>query len=400
MHKLIQILALLSLCYYQSIGWAQQSPTDCTVPSEYIHQLVAEHLAVQCQGNTLTLSGQNNNVSIPIPFTLFEEKFVFFGLAQFYNGSKAVQLDPQGQVTYLEQHTIKNRLQNNEWMGWKGRFNIFMISAPNADITMTANKLQLQWPENNAVSFNIYLGPAEQQFAVLQYSYLWSWLAMICLGIEALLLILHTVLGINWALVIIFFAILLKALFLPLHLWVGKLQTRVNHYQAILDPKLKAIKLKHDGEEAHRLIMAEYKELGITPFYTLKPLIGVMIQVPILIAIFNVLGGMPEFTQASFLWIESLAYPDSVIYFTHSIPFLGNELNLLPFLMTGITILSTLLFKPSEVSPSVLKWQRYRLYAMASAFFILFYPFPAIMVLFWSMMNLLQLIQQQVVKNK
>jgi membrane protein insertase Oxa1/YidC/SpoIIIJ len=78
---------------------------------------------------------------------------------------------------------------------------------------------------------------------------------------------------------------------------------------------------------------------------------------------------------------------------------LGSTVSLLPFAMTAITIFSTLIFKNRHALPAELRAQKRNLYLMATGFLILFYPFPAGMVLFWTLANVLQTAQQQLVKN-
>ena len=169
-----------------------------------------------------------------------------------------------------------------------------------------------------------------------------------------------------------------------------------------MDKKFKILlwewKANYDGEEAHNHLMGAYKELGVSPFYTLKPMLGSFIQIPILIATFNALGEMPQFVGQSFLWIKDLAHPDAIMQFSFTIPMFGNSLNLLPFLMTIITIYSTIIFQNKHAPELEVKRQKRNLYFMAFAFFVLFYPFPAVMVMYWTLSNILYIIQQRYVK--
>src|SRR5690606_13766531 len=202
----------------------------------------------------------------------------------------------------------------------------------------------------------------------------------------------------NWGWAIVFFAVLLKILLLPVSWLTVRLQRQASEYQSILAPQMKEIKAKYDGEEAHNQIMAAYKALGITPFYTLKPMTGALIQIPILVAIFNTLGEMYQLNGASFLWIENLAYPDAVTSLPFLVPFFGDTLNLLPIVMTVVTIISTIVFQNRHALPALVRRQKRNLYFMAFVFLILFYPFPAAMVLYWALANVLQAVQQQILK--
>jgi membrane protein insertase Oxa1/YidC/SpoIIIJ len=78
--------------------------------------------------------------------------------------------------------------------------------------------------------------------------------------------------------------------------------------------------------------------------------------------------------------------------------YFGGYVNLLPLLMTAITVVTAALFQDPILSEAQLKKQKMNLYLMAAAFFLLFYPFPAGMVLYWTMNNLLALIKELVRK--
>jgi YidC/Oxa1 family membrane protein insertase len=177
-----------------------------------------------------------------------------------------------------------------------------------------------------------------------------------------------------------------------------RFQQKVSQVQAKLAPQLVDIKAKYDGEEAHNRIMEAHKKLGVSPFYTLKPMLSIFIQVPIWIAVFNALGEMPQLIGQSFLWIKDLAYPDTIGYLPASIPMFGDTISLLPFVMTAVTLLSTFIFQNRHASESEIKRQKRNLYLMAGAFLVLFYPFTAAMVFYWTLANFLQIVQQKIIK--
>jgi len=370
--SLMMMFILLTVHVSVRAADVENTESTCELTAVQVQQLALAFFSsslqpkITCRHHVVkaTFTAQKNPVSliVQVPFHLVEDDHAFYGLAKYYNSSRPVKL--------------------TQWRGWSGRYNnLFMVRAPDTTLSITDKTLQFKWDAHKPIVLDIYLGPAEGAFAPLKYAYLWSWLAALCRGIEMLLVMLGSLLGNAWGLAIIVLAVLFKCLFLPLQQWVAKLQRNMDRCQAILKPKLKQIKNQYNGEEAHHRIMAEYKQLGITPFYSLKPLIGSLIQLPIQIAIFNVLGEMPQLSGVSLWWINDLAYPDTLAHLPLTVPFLGNELNLLPLLMTFLAIVSTVFMQNSQ--------GKYRLYLMAVAFLVLFYPFPAAMVLFWTTMNLL-----------
>ncbi len=177
---------------------------------------------------------------------------------------------------------------------------------------------------------------------------------------------------------------------------VVKYQDQVNAHLGILEPKFAAIKQEFDGQQAHERMMAEYKALGITPFHTLKPMLGVFIQLPLLIAIFNVLGELEAVSGVGFLWIRDLSSPDSVAMLPFVLPLLGSGINLLPMLMTLFSIAAGWTQHFGNMTPELVARQRRNLSLMAVGFLLLFYPFPASMVLYWTTSNALQLVEQTV----
>jgi YidC/Oxa1 family membrane protein insertase len=196
----------------------------------------------------------------------------------------------------------------------------------------------------------------------------------------------------------VLFTVLLKIALVPLGILTVGMQGQVSQHQARLAPMLAEIKGKYDGEEAHKRIMAAHKKLGISTFFALKPMLATFIQVPVWIAVFNALGEMPQLSGEGFLWIESLAYPDSIATLPMVLPVFGNSVSLLPILMTVVTIVSARLFQDRHAPEDELKRQKRNLYFMALAFLVLFYPFPAAMVLYWTLSNALQIVQQRVIR--
>jgi YidC/Oxa1 family membrane protein insertase len=328
-----------------------------------------------------------------------------FGLASYYNMHWVLRLTGKASVIEADDIGFSTLLENDEWVGAVGRFNVLLLSAAGATpYHLPDGSLLLCYRENPSGPIKVYFGDKSNaealmpSFKALRFSHLWRGLAYLSWIVTDALEAIGRVLGGAWGWAILIFGVILKILLLPINIVAGRLQRQVALHQASLEPKISLIKEHYDGEEAHNLIIASYKELGITPFFTLKPMVGALIQVPILIAIFNTLAEMPELHGASFFWIDDLAAPDVIGGLPFTIPFLGDTVNLLPLLMTFMTIVSTWIFKNSYLTPSGLKNQKRNLYLMGGAFLVLFYPFPAAMVLFWTVANLLQFIQQETVR--
>ncbi len=224
------------------------------------------------------------------------------------------------------------------------------------------------------------------------FAALWDWLRTLCFGMSWLLTVLQALVG-DAGVAIILLSVCVKILMSPLTLIADRWQDSVNRTMALLQPQIAAIKREFKGEDAHKRILSVYKEHDVHPMYPMKSLVGFMIQIPVFIAAFEMLGENFALNGASFLWAADLAKPDHWIALPWTLPFFGGFLNLFPCLMTGITVLTSWLQIDPSLTPTLVRKQRGRLFLMAGAFFLLFYTFPAGMVLYWTTNNVLHLLK-------
>ena len=68
-------------------------------------------------------------------------------------------------------------------------------------------------------------------------------------------------------------------------------------------------------------------------------------------------------------------------------------MNLLPFLMSGVSLATLLRFRSPVLTPALVRRQRRNLMGITVLFFLLFYTFPASMVLYWTSTNAVQLVR-------
>jgi len=258
-------------------------------------------------------------------------------------------------------------------------------------------------PERLSWRYVFYSGPVESralsrvdpELERLLFSGLWSWLRSLSFGLLSLLRWLTAVTG-HHGTAIVALAVSVKLLLLPLAAVAERLQEKVNATQARLEPGIDAIKVAHRGEERARRTLALYREEGVHPLYTLKSLLGVLIQLPVFIAVFDMLAEDFDLYRAPFLWIQDLSRPDALLRLPLCVPFFGCDLNLLPFLMSGVSLAALLTFRSAVLTPSLVRSQRRNLAGMTLLFFLLFYTFPAGMVLYWTSTNAFQLAAQEV----
>ena len=348
-------------------------------------------------------NGSNDKFS-PVPgFDTVGDPYTFYGLASYYNNVDYYLVE-NARAEKLQSGQIAS-LSAGQWLVGVGRLKALAIrgeglsimqgeSEPDLDLSTLTSNTQL-FVKSVAKPELPQLSP---ELGQLRYVHLWSMFSILAKTAEAALIFIQSHLVNSWGLTIIAFAVIIKLLLIPVTIMTVNAQRKVSRVQAQLAPQLADIKANYDGEEAHNRLMAAHKSLGVSPFYTLKPMLATLIQVPVLIAVFNALGEMPQFAGQSFLWISDLAYPDSIGTLPGAIWLLGPSVSLLPVLMTAVTVLATLLHQDRLATAQEVKRQKRNLYLLASAFFILFYPFPAAMVLYWTAVNVLQIFQQKLIK--
>ena len=147
---------------------------------------------------------------------------------------------------------------------------------------------------------------ADPSLEAMLFSGLWSWLRALSLALLSLFRGLTAIVG-HPGVAIIALAICVKILLLPLTVVADRLQEQVNATQARLRPGIDAINAAHRGEERARRTLALYRDAGVHPLYTLKSLLGFLIQIPAFVAVFDMLAEDFDLYRVSFLWIRSVA---------------------------------------------------------------------------------------------
>ena len=298
-------------------------------------------------------------------------------------------------------------LTAGDWAGVRSRFWALLVRpggpgslepGPGGHLALLAGEAseKLTW------RYAFYSGPveshalagADSRLRGLLFSGLWSWLRALSFGLLSLLRGLTLVTG-HPGLAIIALAIAVKLLLLPLAVVAERLQERVNATQARLQPGIEAIKAVHRGEERARRMLALYREAGVHPLYPLQSLLGVLIQLPVFIGVFDMLAEDFDLYRAPFLWVRDLSRPDALWALPFCVPFFGCTLNALPFMMSGVSLAALLRFRSAVLTPSLARRQRRNLMGMTALFFLLFYTFPAGMVLYWTSTNAVQLASQE-----
>ena len=180
----------------------------------------------------------------------------------------------------------------------------------------------------------------------------------------------HALVG-NWGWAIIFLTLLIKLVFYKLSETSYKSMAHMRKVQ----PKLKELKERYgdDKQKLNESMMRMYKEEKINPLGGCLP---ILVQIPVFIALYWMLLESVEMRQAPFmLWIQDLSSPD---------PFF-----VLPILM-GVTMLIQHRLNPTPLDP--IQARVMMILPIAFTFFFIF--FPAGLVLYWVVNNVLSITQQ------
>ena len=220
----------------------------------------------------------------------------------------------------------------------------------------------------------------------------WQWLSSISWVIYTIMVFLYGLIP-NYGLVVILFAVLIKAITYPL---MAK-QLRSTKKMQKIQPELNKIKLKykHDPALQQKKMSALFQESGVNPLAGCLPM---LVQFPVLIAVFMVFRNTIEFRgEPFFLWITDLASPDT-LFVVGSIP-----INVLPFLM------SLSMFYTMQASTAAMSsggdsaqeaTQKMMKYMFPGMMFFLFYGFPSGLNLYYLCFNLIQIVQQKMINKE
>jgi len=335
----------------------------------------------------------------------------FPGLGGIYSNARAVIVGAGGQETIADagdEPVVDRELPATNWAGVRGRFWTLLLRADRAllvDAVEPADDApELNWraaaPADGMLTLTLYGGPvakgdlaeAAPELPNMLYAVLWTPLRWLSFGLQWILDRWQDLVGVAW-LAILLLSLTVKLLMAPLIRVAERWQADVNRIKSRLEPELAAIRREFRGEEAHNRTLAVYRQHGVSHFYTFRSLAGFMIQIPVFIAAFDMLGENFRLGGEGFLWIGDLSAPDRLMALPAVLPFFGGHLNLLPIVMTLFTLLAARLQEDASLAPALRQGQRLRLYAMAGVFLVLLYTFPAGMVLYWTANNLWHLLR-------
>ncbi len=182
----------------------------------------------------------------------------------------------------------------------------------------------------------------------------------------------------SYGVIILIMTILIKLILWPLAHKSYKSQARMR----FLAPDVKALNDKYpDKEQAmtkQQKLMELYRNAGASPMSGCLPL---LLQMPILVAMFTFFPSCIELRGESFLWVKDLSAPDAIVSWDAQIPFItnyfGNHISLFCLLMTVTNVVYTRINMQSQAGGQSMPGMKMMAYLMPLMFLVFFNNYAA-----------------------
>jgi YidC/Oxa1 family membrane protein insertase len=203
-----------------------------------------------------------------------------------------------------------------------------------------------------------------------------GWFGAISRVAIAILNAIHAVLP-NYGVAILILTVLVR---LVLHPLTRKQQVGMIKMQK-LQPQIAELQRKYadDKQAQTREQMALFQKYGVHPLSGCGPM---LLQFPVLVALYRALGAAIELRHAPFLWINDLSVPDTIYHFPFNLPFLQDQLNILPIVMAAVMFwqqqgMPSPTSEQAQQQQKMMKW-------MPVIFVFFFYHMSSGLVLYWT----------------
>lgn len=162
-----------------------------------------------------------------------------------------------------------------------------------------------------------------------------------------------------------------------------------------VQPKMAELreKYKNDPQKLNTEVVQLYRTHNINPLAGCLPM---LLQMPVFISLYQVLWRTHNFEGAQFLWIKDLSLPDKLFVFNGNLPFIGNEINILPVFMTIVMFFQQKMSSKTMVvtDPSQEMQQKMMMYIFPIFIGGIFYHFASGLTLYFTVFYLLSTLTQ------
>lgn len=199
----------------------------------------------------------------------------------------------------------------------------------------------------------------------------------------------------NYGLIIFLLTLIIKLVLFPLTYKSYMSQAKMR----VLKPQIDEINKKIPADKAmerQQAVMKLYKKAGVNPMGGCLPM---LLQMPILIALFYFFPGAIELRQKSFLWATDLASYDSIATLPFTIPFYGNHVSLFCLLMTITNILYMWYNSKNQPQNDQMKGMQVMMYIMPIMFLFIFNSYSSGLSYYYFIATLITIVQTWAIRK-
>ncbi len=199
----------------------------------------------------------------------------------------------------------------------------------------------------------------------------------------------------NYGLIILVLTLIIKMVLFPLTFKSYISQAKMKVLKPQVDQINAKFPKKEDAMKKQQATMALYKRVGVSPMGGCLPM---LLQMPILFAMFRFFPTSIELRQQSFLWATDLSTYDSILKLPFMIPMYGDHVSLFTLLMTVSTILTMKINSPSQSSGQIPGMQG-MMYIMPVMFMVILNNYSAGLTYYYFLANLITFGQNMIAKQ-
>ncbi len=321
-------------------------------------------------------------------------------------------------LTSDEEETLTTKVQ---WIDFKQQFfsSILIAKTPFSDVTLISKNSQkseylkdayaeIPLPYNgktNEHNMQFYFGP--NSYNVLKeygndidlpdvINMGWKWIAWFNkYFVIPIFNFLQNNTTLNYGIIILLLTLIIKIILFPLTYKSYMSQARMR----VLKPQVDEISKKYPADKAmekQQAIMKLYRQAGVNPMGGCLPM---LIQMPILIALFYFFPGAIELRQQGFLWATDLASYDSIATLPFTIPFYGNHVSLFCLLMTATNIIYMIMNNRNQPQNDQMKGMQTMMYIMPVMFLFIFNSYSSGLSYYYFIATLITILQTWIIRK-
>ena len=294
----------------------------------------------------------------------------------------------------------------------KGQFQYAQIKTrytkdDNSYVKQYNSKFSIPYNHNDSCSysFQYYIGPNSyytlaslnkevENIIKLSYDFwLFSWIKYITRFIIWVFIWFNSV-HLNYGIFILLMTIFLKIVLHPLTAKSIESSAKMK----ILAPEIAALKEKYADDQTKfgQEQMKLYQRAGVNMFGGCLPL---LLQMPILIAMYYFFPASIELRQQPFLWATDLSSYDSIVTFSTALPLIGDHISLFTILMTITSVGQAVMNNQMNSMANQQPGMKYMPYFMPVLLMFMFNSFPAALTYYYLLQNLLGMAHQWIIQK-